>query len=146
MAREGGFFSPNRKTSGKDKQVASSSFTQIDDTSFLDRDDNYNKEMNSIYGEKNYQKLPGFIKKDIKLDYLDRNPIKYKKFLDSSFAPSGYEVGKIARSEISEADDFKNSNSNSLMFLLAFGTINWPAINAPIEIIEAATKNGRRYL
>ena len=108
MAKEGGFFSPNRKVSGKDKQVASSGFTQIDDTSFLDRDDNYNREMNSIYGEKGYQKLPGFIKREIKLDYLDRNPIKYKKFLDSSFAPSGYEVGKIARSEISEADDFKN--------------------------------------
>ena len=43
-------------------------------------------------------------------------------------------------------DDFKNSNSNSLMFLLAFGTINCPATNAPIEMIEAATKNGRKYL
>ena len=168
MAREGGFFSPNRKVTGKDKQiassmssgsyggyidagesrgfvspeqadkmiknpeaykmrpsetrylresmglpraqffspsgnevgqiasatsdlsglVASSGFTQIDDTSFLDKDDDYKKEMNSIYGEKNYQKLPGFIKKDIKLDYLDRNPIKYKNFQDSSFAPT----------------------------------------------------------
>ena len=112
MAKEGGFFSPNRKVSGKDKQVASSGFTQIDDTSFLDRDDNYNREMNSIYGEKGYQKLPGFIKREIKLDYLDRNPIKYKKFLDSSFAPSGNEVGEIASattdlSGLSEEENYK---------------------------------------
>ena len=75
--------------------VASSGFTQVDDTSFLDRDDDYKKEMNSIYGEKNYQNLPGFIKKDLKLDYLDRNPIKYKNFQDSSFAPVNTET-KVA--------------------------------------------------
>ena len=112
MAREGGFFSPNRKVTGKDKQVASSGFTQIDDTSFLDRDDDYKNEMNSIYGEKRYQKLPGFIKKDIKLDYLDKNPIKYKKFLDSSFAPSGNELGQIASattdlSGLSDEDNYR---------------------------------------
>ena len=32
------------------------------------------------------------------------------------------------------------------MFLLAVGTINWPAKKAPIEIKSAATKNGLRYL
>ena len=103
------FFNPRKQEGG---QIASSGFTQVDDTSFLDRDDAYKKEMNSIYGEKGYQKLPGFIKKDIKLDYLDRNPIKYKKFLDSSFAPSGNEVGQIASattdlSGLSDEDNYK---------------------------------------
>ena len=96
MAKDGGFFSGS---ASRDKRIAgklaASDFTQIDDTSFLDRDDDYKKEMNNIYGEKNYQKLPGFIKKDLKLDYLDRNPIKYKNFQDSSFVPKDTRIAMM---------------------------------------------------
>ena len=34
--------------------------------------------------EDDYERFPGRIKKDIKLDYLDRNPTKYQQFLNKA--------------------------------------------------------------
>ena len=72
------FFSPRLK---KQKvALGESGFTYESDTSFLDKDPDFNEVKKTYQGV--YETLPGRIKKDIKLDYLDRNPIKYKEFLN----------------------------------------------------------------
>jgi len=72
------FFSPT------DTKVAigESGFTTESDTSFLDKDSDFN-EFKKTYGGY-YESFPGRIKKDIKLDYLDRNPTKYEQFLNKA--------------------------------------------------------------
>ena len=72
------FFSPG------DTKVAigESGFTTESDTSFLDKDSDFN-EFKKTYGGY-YESFPGRIKKDIKLDYLDRNPTKYEQFLNKA--------------------------------------------------------------
>ena len=72
------FFSPT------DTKVAigESGFTTESDTSFLDKDSDFN-EFKKTYGGY-YESFPGRIKKDIKLDYLDKNPTKYEQFLNKA--------------------------------------------------------------
>ena len=72
------FFSP------ADTKVAigESGFTTESDTSFLDKDSDFN-EFKKTYGGY-YESFPGRIKKDIKLDYLDKNPTKYEQFLNKA--------------------------------------------------------------
>ena len=114
MAKEGGFFSPNRKVSGKDKQIASS------------------MSAGSYGGYIDAGESRGFVSPE-QADKMIKNPEAYKmrpsetRYLRESmglpraqfFNPSGNEVGQIAsattdlggliaRSEVSEADDFAN--------------------------------------
>ena len=62
--------------------IGESGFTTSSDTSFLDKDSDFN-EYKKTYGGY-YESFPGRIKKDIKLDYLDRNPTKYQQFLNKA--------------------------------------------------------------
>ena len=72
------FFSPG------DTKVAigESGFTTESDTSFLDKDSDYNEFKKTFGGY--YESFPGRIKKGIKLDYLDKNPTKYEQFLNKA--------------------------------------------------------------
>jgi len=72
------FFSP--KSNEQKVAVGESGFTYDSDTSFLDKDPDFNEVKKMYQGV--YETLPGRIKKDIKLDYLDRNPLKYQEFLN----------------------------------------------------------------
>ena len=62
--------------------LGESGFTRGSDTSFLDSDDDY-KTFTDQYGGY-YDSFPGSIKKNIKLDYLDKNPTKYEQFLNKA--------------------------------------------------------------
>ena len=62
--------------------IGESGFTTSSDTSFLDKDADFN-EFKKTYGGY-YEGFPGRIKKDIKLDYLDKNPTKYQEFLNKA--------------------------------------------------------------
>ena len=72
------FFSPG------DTKVAigESGFTTESDTSFLDKDSDFNEVKKTFGGY--YESFPGRIKKGIKLDYLDKNPTKYEQFLNKA--------------------------------------------------------------